>query len=216
MSMEVYIMKVLLVNGSSNANGCTYTALSEVAKSLENSGIETEIIQVGKDAIRDCSGCGYCRKNEGCVFKDDIVAEIIEKAKTADGFVFGSPVYYAHPAGRLLSVMDRAFYAGGKYFAFKPAAAVVSARRAGTTASLEAITKHFTINQMPVVSANYWCMVHGAQNSPDDVRKDEEGLQIMRVLGKNMAWLLKCIELGKQSGIEHPQPENKIATNFIR
>lgn len=216
MSMEVYIMKVLLVNGSSNLQGCTYTALSEVAKSLENNGIETEIIQVGKDAIRDCSGCGYCRKNEGCVFKDDIVAEIIEKAKTADGFVFGSPVYYAHPAGRLLSVMDRAFYAGGKYFAFKPAAAVVSARRAGTTASLEAITKHFTINQMPLVSANYWCMVHGAQNSPDDVRKDEEGLQIMRVLGKNMAWLLKCIELGKQSGIEHPQPENKIATNFIR
>lgn len=216
MSMEVYIMKVLLVNGSSNLQGCTYTALSEVAKSLENNGIETEIIQVGKDAIRDCSGCGYCRKNEGCVFKDDIVAEIIEKAKTADGFVFGSPVYYAHPAGRLLSVMDRAFYAGGKYFAFKPAAAVVSARRAGTTASLEAITKHFTINQMPVVSANYWCMVHGAQNSPDDVRKDEEGLQIMRVLGKNMAWLLKCIELGKKSGIEHPQPENKIATNFIR
>lgn len=214
--MEVYIMKVLLVNGSSNLQGCTYTALSEVAKSLENNGIETEIIQVGKDAIRDCSGCGYCRKNEGCVFKDDIVAEIIEKAKTADGFVFGSPVYYAHPAGRLLSVMDRAFYAGGKYFAFKPAAAVVSARRAGTTASLEAITKHFAINQMPVVSANYWCMVHGAQNSPDDVRKDEEGLQIMRVLGKNMAWLLKCIELGKQSGIEHPQPENKIATNFIR
>lgn len=209
-------MKVLLVNGSSNLQGCTYTALSEVAKSLENNGIETEIIQVGKDAIRDCSGCGYCRKNEGCVFKDDTVAEIIEKAKTADGFVFGSPVYYAHPAGRLLSVMDRAFYAGGKYFAFKPAAAVVSARRAGTTASLEAITKHFTINQMPVVSANYWCMVHGAQNSPDDVRKDEEGLQIMRVLGKNMAWLLKCIELGKQSGIEHPQPENKIATNFIR
>ena len=209
-------MKVLLVNGSSNLQGCTYTALSEVAKSLENNGIETEIIQVGKEAIRDCSGCGYCRKNEGCVFKDAIVAEIIEKAKTADGFVFGSPVYYAHPAGRLLSVMDRAFYAGGKYFAFKPAAAVVSARRAGTTASLEAITKHFTINQMPVVSANYWCMVHGAQNSPDDVRKDEEGLQIMRVLGKNMAWLLKCIELGKQSGIEHPQPENKIATNFIR
>ena len=209
-------MKVLLVNGSSNLQGCTYTALSEVAKSLENNGIETEIIQVGKEAIRDCSGCGYCRKNEGCVFKDDIVAEIIEKAKTADGFVFGSPVYYAHPAGRLLSVMDRAFYAGGKYFAFKPAAAVVSARHAGTTASLEAITKHFTINQMPVVSANYWCMVHGAQNSPDDVRKDEEGLQIMRVLGKNMAWLLKCIELGKQSGIEHPQPENKIATNFIR
>ena len=209
-------MKVLLVNGSSNLQGCTYTALSEVAKSLENNGIETEIIQVGKDAIRDCSGCGYCRKNEGCVFKDDIVAEIIEKAKTADGFVFGSPVYYAHPAGRLLSVMDRAFYAGGKYFAFKPAAAVVSARRAGTTASLEAITKHFTINQMPVVSANYWCMVHGAQNSPDDVRKDEEGLQNMRFVARNMIYHLKCKEAGAKAGILPPEQEEVIKTNFIK
>ncbi len=209
-------MKVLLVNGSSNEHGCTYTALSEVAASLEKNGIEAEIFQIGKNAIRDCSGCGYCRKAEGCVFKDDIVNELIEKAKESDGFVFGSPVYYAHPSGRLLSAMDRAFYAGGKYFVFKPAAAIVSARRAGTTASLDAITKHFTINQMPVISSNYWCMVHGAQNSPDDVRKDEEGLQIMRVLGNNMAWILKCIELGKQSGVEHPQTENKILTNFIR
>ncbi len=209
-------MKVLLVNGSSNAHGCTYTALSEIVYVLEQNGIETEIFQLGKDAIRDCSGCGYCRENEGCIFKEDVVNELIEKAKTSDGFIFGSPVYYAHPSGRLLSAMDRAFYAGGKYFAFKPAAAIVSARRAGTTASLDAITKHFTINQMPVISSNYWNMVHGAQNTPDDVRKDEEGLQIMRTLGNNMAWILKCIEAGKNSGINHPQTEDKILTNFIR
>ncbi|CDE62133.1 nADPH-dependent FMN reductase [Fusobacterium sp. CAG:439] len=209
-------MKVLLFNGSSNTHGCTYTALEEIASALQNNGIETEIIQIGKDAIRDCIGCGACRKIGGkCVFKDDIVNEVIEKAKTADGFIFGSPVYYAHPSGRLLSFMDRIFYAGGANFAFKPAAAIVSARRAGTTASLDAITKHFTINQMPVVSSNYWPMVHGAQNSPDDVKQDLEGLQIMRVLGNNMAWLLKCIEAGRQAGIDKPQAEERVWTNFI-
>ena len=209
-------MKVLLFNGSSNTHGCTYTALEEIASALQNNGIETEIIQIGKVAIRDCIGCGACRKIGGkCVFKDDIVNEVIEKAKTADGFIFGSPVYYAHPSGRLLSFMDRIFYAGGANFAFKPAAAIVSARRAGTTASLDAITKHFTINQMPVVSSNYWPMVHGAQNSPDDVKQDLEGLQIMRVLGNNMAWLLKCIEAGRQAGIDKPQAEERVWTNFI-
>lgn len=209
-------MKVLLFNGSSNTHGCTYTALEEIASALQNNGIETEIIQIGKDAIRDCIGCGACRKIGGkCAFKDDIVNEVIEKAKTADGFIFGSPVYYAHPSGRLLSFMDRIFYAGGANFAFKPAAAIVSARRAGTTASLDAITKHFTINQMPVVSSNYWPMVHGAQNSPDDVKQDLEGLQIMRVLGNNMAWLLKCIEAGRQAGIDKPQAEERVWTNFI-
>ncbi len=207
-------MKVLLINGSSRRTGCTFTALSEVSKALELNGIETEIIQTGANAIRDCVGCGACKGNDnGCVFKDDIVNEVIEKAKSADGFVFGSPVYYAHPSGRILSLMDRLFYAGGKHFAFKPAAAIVSARRAGTTASIDAITKHFTINQMPVVSSNYWNMVHG--NSPDDVMQDLEGLQIMRVLGTNMAWLLKCIKAGKNAGIEHPQTEKKIWTNFI-
>ena len=209
-------MKVLLVNGSSNPQGCTYTALSEIASTLENNEIETEIFQLGKDAIRDCVGCGYCKKNEDCIFKDDVVSELIEKAKTSDGFIFGSPVYYAHPSGRLISAMDRAFYSGGKYFAFKPATAIVSARRAGTTASLDVITKHFTINHMPVIPSNYWNMVHGAQNTPDDVRKDEEGLQTMRTLGNNMAWILKCIEAGKKSGINHPKPEDKIRTNFIR
>lgn len=208
-------MKVLLINGSARKDGCTFTALSEAAKSLELNGIETEIIQTGANAIRDCVGCGACKGNDnGCIFKDDIVNEVIEKAKSADGFIFGSPVYYAHPSGRILSLMDRLFYAGGRHFAFKPAAAVVSARRAGTTASIDAITKHFTINQMPVVSSNYWNMVHG--NSPEDVKQDFEGLQIMRVLGENMAWLLKCIEAGKNAGIDYPQKEKKIWTNFIR
>lgn len=208
-------MKVLLINGSSRKEGCTFTALTEVAKSLEMNGIDTEIVQIGANAIRDCVGCGACKGNDnGCIFKDDIVNEIIEKAKTADGFIFGSPVYYAHPSGRILSLMDRLFYAGARHFAFKPAAAIVSARRAGTTASIDAITKHFTINQMPVVSSNYWNMVHG--NSPDDVKQDLEGLQIMRVLGENMAWLLRCIEAGKNTGINPPQTEKKIWTNFIR
>ena len=208
-------MKVLLVNGSSNLKGCTYTALNEIAKTLEMQGIETEIFQVGAKPVRDCIGCGACRKNGGlCVFDENNVNEFIDKAKEADGFIFGSPVYYAHPAGRLLSFMDRAFYANSSAFVFKPAAAIVSARRAGTTASLDAITKHFTINNMPVVSSNYWNMVHG--NTPEQVFEDKEGLQIMRHLGLNMAWILKCIDAGKQAGIDRPVLEEKIWTNFIR
>ncbi len=208
-------MKVLLINGSNKKNGCTFTALNEVAIVLNKENIETEIIQLGNTAIRDCIGCGFCRKNDGkCVFNDDIVNEVIEKAKNADGFVFGSPVYYAHPSGRLLSFLDRLFYAGSSAFAFKPGAAVVSARRAGTTASIDVITKHFTINKMPVISSNYWNMVHG--NTPEEVMQDEEGLQIMRTLGENMAWILKCIEAGKKAGIERHVTEPKIMTNFIR
>ncbi len=210
-------MKVLLFNGSSNEHGCTYTALNEVASTLQKNGIETEIIQVGKNPIRDCIGCGGCRNLGGkCVFKDDIVNEVIEKAKDADGFVFGSPVYYAHPSGRLLSFMDRVFYAGNSNFAFKPAAAIVSARRAGTTASLDVITKHFTICNMPVVSSCYWPMVHGAQNSAEQAKQDLEGMQVMRTLGNNMAWILKCIEAGKNAGINRPIGEDRIYTNFIR
>lgn len=211
-------MKVLLVNGSCNKNGCTFTALKEISDTLNKQDIETEIIQLGSSPYRDCIGCGGCRKSdEGkCVFDDDIVNTIIEKAKTSDAFVFGSPVYYAHPSGRLLSVMDRIFYAGGKFFEYKPAAAIVSARRSGTTASLDAIIKHFTINNMPVVSSNYWPMVHGGQNKPDEVKQDLEGLQIMRTLGLNMAWLLKNIEAGKKAGVQKPQLENRVLTNFIR
>src|SRR5574344_583095 len=191
-------MKVLLINGSAKEKGCTSTALNEVATSLNKEGIDTEILYLGNKPIRDCVGCGVCKKSdEGkCVFKDDIVNEIIEKAKTSDGFIFGTPVYYAHPRGRILSVLDRLFYAGSKYFANKPGAAVASARRSGTTASLDVLNKYFTINNMPVVSSNYWNMVHGGK--PEDVQQDLEGLQIMRTLGSNMAWLLKCIEAGKK------------------
>lgn len=209
-------MKVLMINGSCNENGCTYTALSEVAGVLRSEGIESKIIQLGKKAYRDCVGCMVCRKTQSgkCVFDDDVVNEIIERAKTADGFVLGSPVYYAHPSGRLLSVLDRVFFAGGAAFAFKPGAAVVSARRAGTTASIDVINKYFTINKMPVVSSSYWNMVHGSM--AEDVRQDDEGLQTMRNLGRNMAWLLKVIDEAKKSGKELPVTEAGARTNFIR
>ena len=211
-----HLMKVLMINGSCNEHGCTYTALCEVAKSLNAEGVETDIVQLGKDAYRDCIGCGVCRKkmNNRCIFNDDIINNIIEKAEHADGFVFGSPVYYAHPSGRLLSVLNRVFFAGGKAFAFKPGAAVVSARRAGTTGSIDVINKYFTINKMPVVSSTYWNMVHG--NAPEEVLQDEEGLQTMRNLGKNMAWLLKTIETAKKNGVTLPEDEAGARTNFIR
>lgn len=209
-------MKVLLVNGSSNMAGSTFTALSEVAGTLQKEGIETEIFQLGSAAIRECTACGACAlmQKNACVFKDDCVNELIEKAAGADGFVFGTPVYYAHPSGRLLSALDRAFYAGGSAFAHKPGFAVAVARRAGTTAALDAVTKHFTINQMPVVSSTYWTMVHGAV--AEDVPQDLEGLQTMRNAARNMAWLLKCIEAGKNAGILPPKAERGARTNFIR
>ena len=207
-------MKVLLINGSSK-EGCTFTVLSEVARSLNEEGIETEIINLGPNAVRDCIGCGMCSKNGNarCIFDDDIVNRIIEKAEEADGFVFGTPVYYAHPTGRILSVLDRAFYAGKKAFQFKPGASIASARRGGTTASFDVLNKYFTISQMPVVSSTYWNNVHG--NTPEEVKQDLEGMRTMYNLGKNMAWLLKCIKSGKENGIN--TPENKVErTNFIR
>lgn len=209
-------MKVLMINGSPRPKGCTFTALSEVAKSLQAEGIDSEIVSAGSGAVRDCIGCGKCRElnNSRCIFDDDVVNRIIEKAETADGFVFGTPVYYAHPSGRILSLLDRLFYAGGDVFAYKPGAAVASARRAGTTASLDVLNKYFSINNMPVVNSRYWNMVHG--NKPEEVMQDAEGLQVMRILGKNMSWLLKCIELGKAQGIAHPVAEKPIFTNFIR
>lgn len=209
-------MKVILFNGSSNHSGCTYTAMSEVVKVLNQKGIETEIIDIGNIPIADCSGCQYCRRagNGKCVL-DDIVNRCIDKCKEADGFIFGSPVYYAHPSGRLLSFMDRLFYAGGYALKYKPAAAVVSARRAGTTAALDPIIKHLTINNMPVVPSNYWPMVHGRLNSPQEVIQDEEGIQIMHVLGMNMAWMLHCFDEGKKAGY-FPDKVEKIHTNFIK
>ena len=206
-------MKVLLINGSPNEKGCTYTALSEVAATLNENGVETEIASIGKQPIRGCIGCGGCAGKRRCVFGDDIVNSMIEKMEQADGLIIGSPVYFASPNGNLMSMLDRFFYAGG-CFAHKPAAAVASARRAGTTVTLDDLNKYFGIRQMPVVSSTYWNMVHGSK--PEDVKKDEEGLQTMRNLGRNMAWLLKCIAAGKENGVEPPMSENTNRTNFIR
>lgn len=204
-------MKVLLVNGSFHEKGCTYTALCEVAKALNANGIQTEIYQIG-NATSGCRGCRACKKLGKCVIGDG-VNEFVEKAANFDGFVFGSPVYYASAAGALVSFMDRAFYSGGRNFAYKPAAAVVSCRRAGTSTTFDVINKYFTINNMPVVGSNYWNEIHG--NTAEEAAQDEEGLQTMRVLGNNMAWLLKCIELGKLEGLE-PVKEKKVMMNFIR
>ena len=207
-------MKVLLLNGSTRKNGCTYLALSEVAKVLETEGVETEIVQLGGGTVRDCTGCNGCAGKGQCVFGDDMVNEIIAKAKEADGFVFGSLVYFAHPTGRFLSVLDRMFYAGGEAFFHKPGAAVVMARRAGTTASLYALNKYMTDAQMPVVSSTYWNMVFGP--APELVEQDKEGLQTMRNLGRNMAWLLKCIQAGVRRGVTPPAMETEHWTNFNR
>ena len=206
-------MKVLLVNGSPHAQGCTYTALCEVAAALEKQGIETELFQVGTKPISGCLGCGVCIKTGKCVI-DDIVNEFAQRAKNADGFVFGTPVHYAGASGAITSFMDRAFYGKGAVYANKPAAAVMSCRRGGATATLDQLNKYFTISNMPIVSSQYWNMVHG--NTPDEVRQDAEGMQTMRTLGINMAWLLKCIEAGKAAGIAMPEREAKVATNFIR
>ena len=206
-------MKVLLVNGSPHANGCTYTALCEVAGALEKEGIETEIFQVGTKPISGCLACGACMKTGRCVI-NDTVNEFLAKVETANGFVFGSPVHFASASGALTSFMDRVFYGRGNLFAYKPAAAVMSCRRGGATATFEQINKYFTISNMPVVGSQYWNMVHG--NNPDEVKQDLEGLQTMRTLGRNMAWLLKSIQAGRDAGVEVPEREGKVATNFIR
>ena len=206
-------MKVLLVNGSPHAKGCTYTALCEVAAALEKQGIETELFQIGTKPVSGCLGCGACIKTGKCVV-DDVVNEFVEKAKAADGFVFGSPVHFANASGAITSFMDRAFYGKGAVYADKPVAAIMSCRRGGATATLDQLNKYFTISNMPIVSSQYWNMVHG--NTPDEVRQDAEGMQTMRTLGINMAWLLKCIEAGKAAGIAMPEREAKVATNFIR
>lgn len=208
-------MKVLLINGSPKSNGCTYTALNEIAKELENEKIETEIFHIGNKPIRGCIGCGSCKTNNKCVFNDDIVNEGIEKVKEADGIIFGSPVHYAAASGAITSFLDRLFYAyGGKFLAHKPGAAIVSCRRGGSTAAFEQLNKYFTISNMPIVSSQYWNMVHGS--TPEEVKQDLEGMQTMRILGKNMAWLLKSIQAGKEAGVKLPEKEPREFTNFIR
>ena len=208
-------MKVLLINGSPKANGCTYTALSEIANELEKENIETEIFHIGNKPIRGCIGCGGCYTTNKCVFNDDVVNDGIEKVKKADGIILGSPVHYAAASGAITSFLDRLFYAyGGKFLAHKPGAAIVSCRRGGSTAAFEQLNKYFTISNMPIVYSQYWNMVHG--NTPEEVKQDLEGMQTMRVLGQNMAWLLKSIQSGKEAGIKLPEKEPRAMTNFIR
>ncbi|WP_036876298.1 flavodoxin family protein [Xylanibacter oryzae] len=210
-------MKVLLVNGSPRKNGCTYTALSEVANTLNEEGIDTEIFYIGTKPIAGCLGCGKCGELKKCIL-DDKVNECLDKLASADGFIFGSPVYYASANGSLISLMDRLFTAGlrrGKEsFYLKPAAAVTSARRAGTTSTIDEINKYFSLAQMPIVSSQYWNMVHG--NTPEEVKQDIEGMQIMRTLGRNMAFMLKCKDVAIKAGIEMPKTEEPLKTNFIR
>ncbi len=205
-------MKVLLINGSPHEHGCTYTALSEVATTLQKRGIETEILYPGKEPVSGCTACGSCFKTRRCVIKDK-VNELIERLNEIDGIVIGSPVYYAAPAGQLTAFLDRLFYASGPIMARKLGAAVVSCRRGGASAAFDRLNKYFTVSNMPVVSSQYWNQVHG--NTPEDVHKDEEGMQTMRMLGENMAWLLYCIEAGRKEGVPEPTYEPKVRTNFI-
>jgi len=201
-------MKVLLVNGSPKEIGCTFTALSEVASALENNGVGTEIYHIGTEPARGCVACGWCRKSGKCFYDEDICNELAAKIKVADGLVVGSPVYFSGPNGVLCALLDRVFYSSGNEFRNKPAACVLNCRRGGASAAFDRLNKYFMISQMPVVTSQYWNATHGF--TPDDVRLDLEGLQVMRTLGNNMAWLLKSIEAG-----EHPpEQEERLRTNF--
>ena len=206
-------MKVLLVNSSPHENGCVFTALNHMAARFGSLGIETEIFQFGHMPVAGCIACGACRKTGKC-FKNDLVNQFAAKCETADGFVFGTPVYYAGPSGQLISFMDRLFYSAVRFLQNKPAAAVVSCRRGGASAAFESINKYFQISNMPVVSSQYWNQVHGS--SPEDVLKDEEGLQTLRTLADNMTYLLRCLRAGKACGISVPAREAPLRTNFIR
>ena len=210
-------MKVLLVNGSPHEKGCTYTALCEVAKTLQEENVETDFFWIRNKALNGCLACRKCAQLHKCVINDR-VNEFLEIADEYDGFIFGTPVHWGAAGGAITSFLDRAFYAdfcgGRNYFYLKPAAAVISARRAGTTATYDQMNKYFGLLQMPIVSSRYWNMVHGA--TPEDVHQDIEGLQIMRILGRNMAFFLKCKEIGLKNGVTLPKQEEITFTNFIR
>lgn len=208
-------MKVLLINGSPHEKGCTYTALSEVASEIRNAGIETEIFHIGKDPIIGCVACKHCKTtNSGkCIYDNDSVNIALEKAKTVDGFIFGSPVHYAGASGMITSFLDRFFYSGTG-FDYKPGAAIVTCRRGGASAAFDQLNKYFAISNMPIVTSQYWNLVHG--NTPDEIMKDLEGLQTMRTLGKNMVWLLQSIDIAQKHGVTLPENEEKLRTNFIR
>lgn len=204
-------MKVLLINGSPNKNGCTYTALSEIAEVLDSNNVESEIFHIGKKAVQGCIACGKCYETGKCAFKDEVYNDLYEKIKEVDGIVVGSPVYYAGPNGSLCALLDRLFYSASYLMKNKVGAAIVSCRRGGASAAFDRLNKYFTINQMPVVSSQYWNSVHG--NTPEEVKQDLEGLQVMRTLGNNMAWMMKTIKNSKEKLI---QEKEKVATNFIR
>lgn len=208
-------MKVLLINTSPHEKGCTYTALNEIAKTLNEEGIESEIYYVGTDAISPCKACGACRSIGKCIINDK-VNEFVELASKSDGFIIGSPVHYASASGSAVSFLDRVFYSASTkgIFRHKPASAIVSARRAGTTATLDQLYKYFSISEMPIISGRYWNMVHG--RTPNDVMQDFEGMQNMRILARNMAWHLKCQQAGKNAGVEMPKKEEIVFTDFIK
>ena len=211
-------MKVLLVNGSSHARGTTMCALEEMIKVFEGQGIETEVVQLGGQPLADCIQCNACGKTGKCVF-DDGVNDFVQKAREADGFVFATPVYYAHPSGRIFSFLDRAFFSNANHenyraFRLKPGAAVAVARRGGTTAALDGLNKYFGIAQMPVAGSTYWNMVHGLRAK--DAPQDEEGMQTLRNLARNMIWMMRCFEEGRKHGVPFPEAETMACTNFIR
>jgi len=206
-------MQVLLINGSPHEKGCTYTALAEVAGQLEEQGIETGFFHIGSEPIQGCTGCGTCFETGYCVFDDDPVNECVDLVKKADGIVIGSPVYYAGVNGALCAFLDRLFFGKAAGYAYKPAAAVVNCRRGGASAAFDRVNKYFTISSMPVVPSQYWNATHGV--TPEEVRQDLEGMQIMRTLGRNMAWLLKCIETAKDT-VPYPEREPWVRTNFMR
>jgi len=205
------LKKVLLVNGSPHKEGCVYTALSEVADSLGKNGIETQIYHIGVKPVHGCIACGKCAELGKCVFKDDVCNELLGLMQQADGIVIGSPVYYAGPNGSLCALLDRIFYSANGKLSNKPAAAVVSCRRGGASAAFDRLNKYFTISHMPIVSSQYWNSVHGL--TPEDVKKDLEGLQTMRTLGNNMAWLINSID---KANLNVPEKEEWIPTHFIR
>ena len=210
-------MKVILVNGSPHEDGCTNYALNEMQKVFNEEGLETEIFWIGNKQMGGCLGCCKCRELKKCVI-DDIVNVFIKKCETADAFVFGSPVHYAAAASNLTAFMDRVFYAitnsgQDELLRHKPATAIISARRAGTTTAFDQLNKYFSIKEMPIITSNYWNMVHG--NNKDEVIKDLEGIQTIRILARNMSFYLKCLEAGKEKGIIPPEKEKKISTNFI-
>lgn len=204
--------KILLINGSPNKQGCTFTALTEIANTLTKNGIESELLYLGKKPISGCIACGSCKKTGRCVMNDQS-NEILDKLNEYDGIVVGSPVYYGGAAGQLCAFLDRLFYSSGTRMAGKIGAAIVSCRRGGASAAYDRLNKYFTISNMHVVGSQYWNQVHGF--TPEDVQKDEEGLQTMRTLAQNMAWLLKSIEAGKTQSLEQPVYEARIRTNFI-